>query len=76
MNSPIQPPMTQQQPRWQTVEVGPFRLPGVAINRELWREEELAAMLAWSKSEGALITGDLLAWRRQKHRDWWILRWS
>lgn len=76
MNPGRQPPTLKEEPRWQSVEVGPFRLPGIAINPELWSEEELEEMLAWSRDEGALVTDNLLAWRRAKLRDWWILRWS
>jgi hypothetical protein len=71
--SPLQP---QPEPRWQSVSVGPFNLPGIKINPELWLNEDLETMLAWSREQGALINGDLIAWKKVKLRDWWILKWS
>jgi hypothetical protein len=70
------PPQLQQEPRWQSVSVGPFNLPGIKINPDLWLREDLDNMLAWSREQGALINDDLIAWKKVKHRDWWILKWS
>jgi hypothetical protein len=60
------------------VEVGMFRLPGVAFEKgELTPELELE-MIAWAKAEGVgmNMTESLWSFKKEAHREWFILRWS
>jgi sigma54-dependent transcription regulator len=60
------------------VEVGMFRLPGVVFERgEVTPELELE-MIAWAKEEGVgmSMTENLWSFKKEAHREWFILRWS
>jgi L-rhamnose isomerase len=60
------------------VEVGMFRLPGIAFEKgELTPELELE-MIAWAKEEGVgmNMTESLWSFKKEAHREWFILRWS
>jgi sigma54-dependent transcription regulator len=60
------------------VEVGMFRLPGVVFERgEVTPELELE-MISWAKEEGVgmSMTENLWSFKKEAHREWFILRWS
>jgi len=59
------------------VEVGMFKLPGILFERgELTPELELE-MIAWAKEEGVgmSMTENLWSFKKEAHREWFILRW-
>ena len=60
------------------VEVGMFRLPGLTFGKEEITEEVLAEMTAWAESEGVgmSMTETLWSFKKEAHRDWFVLRWS
>lgn len=60
------------------VEVGMFKLPGIAFERgEITPELELE-MITWAKQEGVgmNMTENLWSFKKEAHREWFILRWS
>ncbi len=59
-------------------EVGPFRLPGLSFNKGELPEELLTEMQAWAKAEGVgmSMTERLWSFKKEAHREWFILRWS
>ena len=65
-------------PKITICEVGPFRLPGVAINTDRVTAEELAEMQAWARENHAYVADNVISWRRRDlaKRDWFTLRWS
>jgi hypothetical protein len=60
------------------VEVGMFRLPGIVFKKGQVSEELLAEMKAWAEAEGVgmNMTEELWSFRKEAHREWFILRWS
>ena len=60
------------------VEVGLFRLPGIKFDKGQVSEELLAEMKAWAEAEGVgmNMTEELWSFRKEAHREWFILRWS
>ena len=60
------------------VEVGMFRLPGLTFTREEITPEVLAEMQAWAEAEGVgmSMTETLWSFKKEAHRDWFVLRWS
>lgn len=60
------------------VEVGMFRLPGLAFEKGQLTDELLMEMLAWAKEEGVgmNMTENLWSFKKEAHREWFILRWS
>lgn len=67
-----------QQPKFETCEVGPFRLPGIVIDTERITAEELKEMQDWARENHAFVNEGVISWRRRDlaKRDWFILRWS
>ena len=59
------------------VEVGPFRLPGLAFKKGQLSPELNEEMIKWAKSEGVgmSMTENLWSFRKESHREWFILRW-
>jgi len=60
------------------VAVGMFRLPGIAFEKgEVTPELELE-MIAWAQEEGVgmSMTENLWSFKKEAHREWFILRWS
>lgn len=62
----------------QNVEVGPFRLPGIAFEKGQLSKELHEEMIAWANAEGVgmSMTENLWSFKKQAHREWFILRWS
>jgi hypothetical protein len=60
------------------VEVGPFRLPGIAFDKGQLSKELNAEMIAWANAEGVgmSMTENLWSFKKEAHREWFILRWS
>ena len=59
-------------------EVGPFRLPGLVFDPEVLDEEILTEMRRWAEAEGVgmSMTDRLWSFKKEAHREWFILRWS
>ena len=59
-------------------EVGPFRLPGLSFERGELPEELLDEMRAWAEAEGVgmSMTDRLWSFKKEAHREWFILRWA
>lgn len=60
------------------VEVGPFRLPGIAFDKNELPVELNEQMVLWAKAEGVgmSMTESLWSFKKEAHREWFILRWS
>lgn len=59
-------------------EVGPFRLPGISFKKGELPPELNEEMIAWAKAEGVgmSMTESLWSFKKEAHREWFILRWS
>jgi len=59
------------------VEVGMFRLPGIAFERGELTPELNEEMQTWAEAEGVgmSMTESLWSFKKEAHRDWFILRW-
>jgi hypothetical protein len=73
-----QPSGERKAPKLSTIEVGPFRLPGVEVDLNQYSAEQAAEMIAWARENGAYVIEDkgLFSWKKTKMRDWFILRWT
>ena len=60
------------------VEVGMFRLPGIVFNKGQISKELNDEMIAWANAEGVgmSMTENLWSFKKESHREWFILRWS
>lgn len=60
------------------VEVGMFRLPGLVFKKGQIGPELLAEMKKWAEAEGVgmNMTEELWSFKKDSHREWFILRWS
>jgi hypothetical protein len=60
------------------VEVGMFRLPGLAFERGELSTELNEEMVAWAEAEGVgmSMTESLWSFKKESHREWFILKWS
>jgi len=59
------------------VEVGMWRLPGISFEKGELSEELNTEMIAWANAEGVgmSMTENLWSFRKEAHREWFILRW-
>lgn len=59
------------------VEVGMFRLPGIAFEQGELTPELNEEMVAWANAEGVgmSMTENLWSFRKEAHREWFILKW-
>jgi hypothetical protein len=59
------------------VEVGMFRLPGLVFEKGQLSEELLVEMKQWAEAEGVgmSMTENLWSFKKEAHREWFILRW-
>ena len=59
-------------------EVGMFRLPGLVFEKGQLPPELLEEMIAWAEAEGVgmSMTDRLWSFKKEAHREWFILRWS
>jgi len=59
------------------VEVGMFRLPGIAFEPGELSEELNNEMVEWANAEGVgmSMTENLWSFRKEAHREWFILKW-
>jgi hypothetical protein len=60
------------------VEVGMFRLPGLVFAKGQVSPELNEEMIAWANAEGVgmSMTENLWSFKKEAHRDWFVLRWS
>jgi len=60
------------------VEVGLFRLPGIVFGKGQLSKELNDEMVAWANGEGVgmSMTENLWSFKKEAHREWFILRWS
>ena len=60
------------------VEVGMFRLPGIVFEKGELNEELNNEMVEWAKAEGVgmSMTEKLWSFKKESHREWFILKWS
>ena len=58
--------------------VGPFKLPGIVFEKDELPESLLGEMQEWAKAEGVgmSMTERLWSFKKEAHREWFILRWS
>ena len=59
-------------------EVGPFRLPGIVFEKGELPTELNEEMIKWAQAEGVgmSMTESLWSFKKEAHREWFILRWS
>jgi hypothetical protein len=59
------------------VEVGMFRLPGIVFEQKELPADLLAEMQTWAKAEGVgmSMTDTLWSFKKEAHREWFILKW-
>lgn len=59
------------------VEVGMFRLPGLVFEKGQLSEELLVEMKQWAEAQGVgmSMTENLWSFKKEAHREWFILRW-
>ena len=59
------------------VDVGLFRLPGLAFDKGQLSDELLIEMKQWAEAEGVgmSMTENLWSFKKEAHREWFILRW-
>lgn len=59
-------------------EVGPFRLPGLVFPKGQISPELLKEMQTWANNEGVgmSMTERLWSFKKESHRQWFILKWS
>jgi hypothetical protein len=60
------------------VEVGMFKLPGLSFGKNEISPEVLEEMQAWAEAEGVgmNMTETLWSFKKEAHREWFVLRWS
>ena len=60
------------------VEVGMFRLPGLSFGKNQLTPELLEEMRAWAEAEGVgmNMTENLWSFKKEAHREWFVLRWA
>ena len=58
-------------------QVGIFKLPGIAFDKEELEDQVIDEMEQWSKDNhcGMKMTNTLWSFKNAKHRDWFILKW-
>lgn len=54
-----------------------FKLPGIVFEKGELSEELNNEMIAWAKAEGVgmSMTENLWSFKKEAHREWFILRW-
>lgn len=59
------------------VEVGMFRLPGIVFDKGELPADLNEQMIEWAKAEGVgmSMTETLWSFKKESHREWFILRW-
>jgi len=60
------------------VEVGMFRLPGIVFEKDELPTELNDEMVRWANAEGVgmSMTENLWSFKKEAHREWFILRWA
>jgi hypothetical protein len=59
------------------VEVGLWKLPGLAFKKGQISPELNKEMMEWARNEGVgmSMTENLWSFRKSSHREWFIMRW-
>jgi len=59
------------------VEVGMFKLPGIVFEKGELSAELNEEMIVWAKEEGVgmSMTENLWSFKKEAHREWFILKW-
>jgi hypothetical protein len=59
------------------VEVGMFKLPGIVFEKGELSAELNEEMIAWAREEGVgmSMTENLWSFKKEAHREWFILKW-
>jgi hypothetical protein len=59
------------------VEVGMWKLPGITFEKGELTPELKEEMIAWANQEGVgmSMTENLWSFKKEAHREWFILRW-
>ena len=60
------------------VEVGLFRLPGLLFEKGQIPKDLQDTMIAWAEKEGVgmSMTDNLWSFKKEAHREWFVLRWT
>jgi hypothetical protein len=60
------------------VEVGLFRLPGLLFEKGQLSQDLQDTMIAWAEKEGVgmSMTETLWSFKKEAHREWFVLRWA
>jgi hypothetical protein len=60
------------------VKVGMFELPGIVFEKGELTSELNEEMIAWAQEEGVgmSMTENLWSFKKEAHREWFILKWS
>lgn len=63
--------------KMKNVQVGMFKLPGIVFEKNELSEELNSEMIAWAQAEGVgmSMTESLWSFKKEAHREWFILRW-
>lgn len=63
---------------WEVCEVGMFRLPGIAYEKDALTEPEFQERVDWCLANhcGRAMTDRLFCFKTTAQRDWFILRWT
>ena len=64
--------------KMKNVEVGPFKMPGIVFEQGELPAELLEDMIKWAEAEGVgmSMTERLWSFKKEAHREWFVLRWS
>lgn len=59
------------------VQVGMWKLPGIVFEKGELSSELNEEMVAWAQAEGVgmSMTENLWSFRKESHREWFIMRW-
>jgi hypothetical protein len=59
------------------VEVGMFKLPGIVFEKGELSAELNEEMIMWAREEGVgmSMTENLWSFKKEAHREWFILKW-
>lgn len=68
----------EKKQKWDVCEVGMFRLPGIAYDKDALTTEEFEARVDWCLNNncGRAMTDRLFCFKTVAQRDWFVLRWS
>ncbi len=73
--------MTSNKSKIQTCNVGLFNLPGAIVDTDQYTKELLDQLVEWVSAHGGKLMntgsyGQLWSFRKEEHRNWFVLKWS